>query len=116
MPKYLAIGVSFDRFMESCPKELEPFVEAEKLKVLKRDEDMWVMGMYVQNAVAVAVEHCLAGKKAKSKYLEMPLREKAEKENNVSEEKLQKQREQFVAQLMIMKTNFELNNAKNDRA
>lgn len=102
--------------MESCPKELEPFVEAEKLKVLKRDEDMWVMGMYVQSAVAVAVEHCLAGKKAKSKYLEMPLREKADEENNISEEKLQKQREQFVAQLMIMKTNFELNNAKNDRA
>ena len=102
--------------MESCPKELEPFVEAEKIKTLRRDEDMWVMGMYVQNAVTVAVEHCLAGKKAKSKYLEMPLREKAEEENNISEEKLQKQREQFVAQLMIMKTKFELNNAKNDRA
>lgn len=102
--------------MNSCPKELEPFVEAERLKVLRRDEDMWVMGMYVQKAVAVAVEHCLAGKKAKTKYLEMPLREKAEEENNISEEKLQKQREQFVAQLMIMKTNFELNNAKNDSA
>ena len=102
--------------MESNPKELKPFVEAERLKVLRYDEDMWVMGMYVQSAVAVAIEHCLAGKKAKSKYLEMPLREKVEEENNVSEEKLQKQREQFVAHLMIMKTNFELNTAKNDRA
>lgn len=69
---------------------------------------MWVMGMYVQNAVAVAVEHCLAGKKAKSKYLEKPLREEQEKEENLSEKELQQMREQFVAKLMIMKTNFEL--------
>ena len=118
MPKYLAIGVDYERFMSSCPKELEPFVEAERLRILKRDEDMWVMGMYVQNAVSVAVEHCLAGKKAKSQYLKLPLREKMEEENKISEEKLQRQREQFVAQLMIMKTNFELNkeNAKNDSA
>ena len=59
--------------MDSCPKELEPFVEAERIRVLKRDEDMWVMGMYVQNAVSVAVEHCLAGRKAKSQYLNSPL-------------------------------------------
>ena len=116
MPKYLAIGVSYERFMCSCPKELEPFVEAERLKVLRQDEDMWVMGMYVQSAVAVAVEHCLAGKKAKSKYLELPLREKMEEENKVSEDNLQKQRKQFVAQLMLMKANFELENGKNDSA
>lgn len=116
MPKYLSIGVSYERFMNSCPKELEPFVEAERLKILRQDEDMWVMGMYVQSAVAVAIEHCLAGKKAKSKYLENPLRENAEKENNVSEEKLKKMREEFVAQLMLMKANFDLEKERNDSA
>lgn len=116
MPKYLSIGVSYERFMNSCPKELEPFVEAERLKILRQDEDMWVMGMYVQSAVAVAIEHCLAGKKAKSKYLENPLRENTETENNVSEEKLKKMREEFVAQLMLMKANFDLEKEKNDSA
>lgn len=104
--------------MNSCPKELKPFVEAERLRVLRCDEDMWVMGMYVQNAVSVAVEHCLAGRKAKSQYLKAPLREQFEEQNedNISEEKLQRMREQFVAKLITMKTNFELEHGKNDSA
>lgn len=106
--------------MSSCPKELEPFVEAERLRVLRRDEDMWVMGMYVQNAVSVAVEHCLAGRKAKSQYLKYPLRENTENNTNyeksLSEAEVERQRELFVTKLMLMKTNFELNNKKNDSA
>lgn len=96
--------------MESCPKELEPFLEAHKKKELLKDEELWRMGLYVQAAVSVAVEHNLAGKKAKSKYLKKPLlQELKEKNKPMSEEELQRQRELFVANLEVMKTNFELN-------
>lgn len=105
----MAIGVSYERFMDSCPKELEPFVEAEKLRLKRQDEDMWVMGIYVQSAVRVAVEHCLAGRKACSKYIDKPLKEQVFEEQKLSEEKLQKQRELFVTKLMLMKTNYDLN-------
>lgn len=33
----------------------------------------WYLGMYVQKAVLVAVEHCLCGKDAKSEYFKHPL-------------------------------------------
>lgn len=33
----------------------------------------WYLGMYVQKAVLVAVEHCLCGKDAKSEYFKNPL-------------------------------------------
>lgn len=33
---------------------------------------MWRMGLYVQSAVSTAVEHNLAGKKAKSEYIKKP--------------------------------------------
>lgn len=37
---------------------------------------MWMwMGSYGLSAVAVAVEHCLAGRKARSKYIERPVME-----------------------------------------
>ena len=49
------------------------------------------------------------GKKAKSKYIEKPVFEMANTENNLTEDELQRQRELFVAKLMVMKTNFELN-------
>lgn len=95
--------------MDSCPTELKPFVEAEKIRLKKQDEDMWVMGMYVQSAVSVAVEHCLAGRKAHSKYLEKPLKEEMFEREQLSEEKLQKQRELFMTKLMLMKVNYDLN-------
>ena len=71
-----------------------------------------------ENAVSVAVEHCLAGRKAKSQYLKSPLREQLEEQNeeNLSEEKLQIMREQFVAKLITMKANFDLEKTKNDSA
>lgn len=54
-----------------------------------QDEQMWYMGMYVQNAVSVSVEHCLAGKKAKSKYLEKPIMSDFETENGLSQEEIE---------------------------
>ena len=66
-------------------------------------------GNYVLSALSVALDHCMNGKKAKSKYIEKPVFEMANTENNLTESELQRQRELFVAKLMVMKTNFELN-------
>lgn len=107
--------------MDSNPKELEPFVESERLKRIKIDEDLYVLGIYTQRAVAVAVEHCLAGNKAKSQYFDKPLRaeydnaSQEQEETHLSEKELQKQREMFVAKLMIMQTNFNLNKKNKEK-
>ena len=39
---------------------------------------MWFMGQYVYSAVSTAVEHNLAGRKAKSEYLKKPAMQLAE--------------------------------------
>lgn len=96
--------------MDSCPKELEPFLKAHKIKIKMRDEEMWRMGIYVQYSVSVAVEHNLAGRKAKSKYIEKPLLQEIEKKNTpMTEDEIQKHRELFIAKMKIMQANFELN-------
>lgn len=71
-----------------------------------------VCGTYVMSAVFTAVEHCLGGKEAKSKYTDKLLMQEIEK-NDTTEEELQKQRELFVAKLQVMKTNFDLSNEGN---
>lgn len=43
------------------------------MKTKIEDEKMWIMGQYTLSAVSVAVEHCLAGRKAKSKYIDKPI-------------------------------------------
>lgn len=102
--------------MGSCPKELEPYEIAHKRKIEEQDylQHLW-WGNYGLSAVSVAVEHCLAGRKAKSKFIEKPIFKQAmQNGNQMSEEELQKQRELFVAKLEVMKTNFELSHRKDD--
>lgn len=89
-------------------------MKAYKIKLKTIDRLAWQFaGNYVLSAVSVAVEHCLAGKKAKSEYMKMPAMEEREMENKkLSEEELKRQRELFVARLETMKTNFEINHKK----
>lgn len=113
LPKYLAMGLSYKEFIHCTPKLLRAYDKSYDLKKRMQDESMWTMGQYVLSAVSVAVDHCLNGRKANSKYVEKPfLFNKQKEESELTEEELQKQREMFVAMLNIKKTNFELNNKK----
>lgn len=57
--------------MDCCPKELEAYDKAHKAKLQDQDNLMHIWwGTYGLSAMTVAIEHCLAGKKAKSKYIE----------------------------------------------
>lgn len=94
----------------SSPADLEPYAKAHAIERQEQDvlAHMW-WGAYGLNAVAVAVEHCLAGKKARSKYADEPVLKRLEEQNKpMSEEKLRKQRELFVAKMQVMQANFEL--------
>lgn len=74
-----------------------------------QDEDMWRMGLYVQSAVSVAVEHNLAGRKAKSQYVKEPLLETAEKKNKkMTQDEIEQQRLLFISKMNVMKANFEI--------
>lgn len=73
-------------------------------------------GNYGLSAVSVAVEHRLAGKKAKSKYIEKPILSKIEQKKEqgklMTEEEKKKQTEQLFMRLRIMGANFNLNKEK----
>lgn len=76
-----------------------------------RDEEMWAWwGNYGISALIVAIDRCFSGKKSKVEYIKKPITQSInENEDRLSEEKLQRQRELFVAKLQVMQTNFELN-------
>lgn len=81
----------------------------EKLKQEDLLQHAW-WGNYGMSAISTAVEHCLAGKKARSEYTKKLVLGEMEKQNKpMSEDELRRQRELFVAKLEVMKTNFELN-------
>ena len=73
LPHYLSIGLSYKEFMHSTPKVLKAYDKAHFNKIELVDSLVWQFcGNYVLSAVAVAVEHCLAGRKARSEYVKEP--------------------------------------------
>lgn len=81
-----------------------------------RDEELWLQGRYNFEALMVGLAHLgagLSGKQCKAEYPAMPFTKKAEEENRILTEKEKvQQREMFVAQLLLMKSNFELTHKK----
>lgn len=70
---FLSFGVSEDKFWDSTPKDLEPYLEAHNLRERRIDTHMWQMGIYVMNAVGAAIDRNLHGRKSRAEYLEKPM-------------------------------------------
>lgn len=93
MVSALVLGVPYDVFWHLTPKKLESFYKADEIKRQRRDEENWILGRYVLSAVSVAIEHNLAGKNAKTKYIENPFLQELEiglTEEERNEKELQK--------------------------
>ena len=115
-PKANAIGISWQEFWEMNPHIIKLLLKGHEEKIKEQDYMAWLQGQYTLSAVSVAVEHCLAGKKAKSKYIEKPLmqeiQEKQEANKPLTEEEKKRQTEQLFLRLRIMGANFNLNHNK----
>lgn len=72
--------------------------EKKKRDIKEQDEMVWsAVGNYVLSAVTVAVEKCLAGKKAKASYIKEPLlRHYGEDDELTEEEKAEKEMRQSI--------------------
>ena len=69
------LGVSEEHFWDSCPTDMQPYVKMDEMQQKRLDYQMWQMGIYINNAVYVAVAKALAGRKAHVDYLQQPLSE-----------------------------------------
>lgn len=68
------MGVTWQEFWGMNPHIINCIRKGYEEKVREQDylQYLW-FGNYGLSAVSVAVEHCLAGRKAKSKYIEKPI-------------------------------------------
>lgn len=76
--------------MDSCPKELEPYDKAHKIKIAEQDnlQYMW-WGNYGISALIVAIDRCFGGKKSKAEYIKDPILSKAFENDGLTEEEIQ---------------------------
>lgn len=97
------------------PRIIKLLIKGHEEKIKEQDYLAWLFNQYTLSAVSVAVEHCLAGRKAKSKYIDKPImqeiNQKQEQNSNIplTDEDKKKQTEQLFMKLRIMGANFNLN-------
>ena len=106
LPAYVAFGLTKQDVLDGCPKELEYVFKAQKLRTRMNDINNWEVGMYIESAVATAVEHNLAGYKARSSYVNEPFSETVEKRED--EKQLKDNNKLLMATLQTWATNWEL--------
>lgn len=102
-------GFTVDDIDWSCPADLEPYGKAYELETKQIDYLSWIAGQYTLSAVSVAVEHCLAGNKARLQYIEMPIMQQMEEEEYES----RNERKEYKGLTDEEKEERELEKAKN---
>jgi hypothetical protein len=103
---YVALGLTKQEVMDACPVEVEYVFEAQKIRKRMSDQANWELGMYVESAVAVAVERNLAGNKARGEYVKEPFIRKLEREEE--QRRGASANEQLVARLLTWQKNWEM--------
>lgn len=99
-------------FWHLTPKKLKAFRKAYKIQREIEDEKAYMNGIYTLKALEVALSSFdagLSGKQSKVTYFDKPLLKIAMEQEQ--SDKLQKQRELFVAKLLTMQANFEINHS-----
>ena len=101
------MGISIEEFKHLNPKKLGLYAKGYHMKQKERDQEMWTwFGNYGISSMIFAIDHCLNGKKAKSKYVEEPIIQHVENAEQRKEEHDKKLRELFWASLFTMEKNW----------
>lgn len=92
------------------PRIIKLIAKGHKEKIKEKDYLAWLFNQYTLSAVSVAVEHCLAGKKAKSQYIKQPILQEIRMKEKIPEEKrIEMENHKLAMSLRIMQANFEIN-------
>ena len=105
-PYYMLIGVSYDEFWNGDYTHLKYFEEAYRLAVKKRNQELWLQGLYNFDALSTALSNVFAKNKSSlKKYPEEPYRitEQSKEEKEAEKKKMV---ENFRAQLMELDRRF----------
>lgn len=95
------------------PRIIKLLLKGYKEKIREQDYLAWLFGQYTLSAVSVAVEHCLAGSKAKSKYMEKSIMQELDANRPLSEEEKQREVDMFFAREKARRINWRRKHPKN---
>ena len=102
-PIYMMYGMTWEQYWYGDPWMARSFQQYFLLKQRKRNEEMWIQGAYICNAVTIAIANCFS--KKRHDYMKQPLdiypRTDAEER-----EEIRMERQKLVQQLSMLSRNF----------
>lgn len=105
------MGISYDEFWTLNPRKLKVLVEGYKLRRKIEDEQAWLLGGYVFQAVSTSLGNAFKKKNQKAKsyfeLLDKPFLDSIDTKETTEDEK-QRYIDAFMASLHVMKNNFEI--------
>ena len=116
-PYYLAIGMTYEQFWEDRPELVVAYRQADEIRRRRRNEELWLAGMYTADALAATVGN-LFSKGQKHQYPSEPraitqseLNERRERERRAKEEQI---KARFLSRALSM--NKKLGGEVHDRS
>jgi len=111
-------GISYEEFGKLNMNKIRIIANAHAEKVREEfkmgDVMAFIQGRYMVDALLCTVGNMLGGKNSKYKYPEQAY-SLANEEKELTEDEIQNQREQFIAMLQTMQSNFNLTKEEENR-
>lgn len=92
-------GLSVDDIDWSSPADMEPYLKMHKEELKEKDYLAWLSNQYTLSAVLVVIEHCFAGRKARSEYIKEPFLAKAFENDGLTPKEIEER--EIRKQIMI---------------
>lgn len=111
-PYYLSIGMTYEQFWDGDPMLCKYYREAEEIRNEKKNQELWLQGMYIYEAIAdiSPVLHAFAKKGTKAQpYTDSPYPITKKQRERI---KAEKERQTFEKAKSMMEAFMQQTNAK----
>ena len=108
-PMYMLYGMTYDQYWYGDPWMVVAFRETFLLKQRHQNEQMWIQGAYIANAVATAINNCFG--KRKIDYLKSPL-DIYPKTYAEEQEEIRQQRIDLIRKLSMVSAKYKATHKK----
>ena len=105
-PYFLSIGMTYEQFWYKDPHLVKDYAKAEELRARKKNQELWLQGYYVYNAIGAFAEILPAFPKKGAKinpYLEEPV-SLTEEEARRRQEEQRRKRAESIKERMIARS------------
>ena len=109
-PYYLSIGMTYEQYWESDPMLVKYYKQAYEMKYDRRNQELWLQGLYFYNALGAIVPVKKGAEQPKYPDKPFSLTENQRKQEKVAEEKATFEKGKMMMERFMSRNNKQFKN------